>query len=108
LDETLDAAVVVPRRPLKTHLCLDGGYNSKKVRESLLRRKIHEHIRNRKEEIERKRRFRAKPRRWKVERAHSWMNRYRRLLVRWEKQAASYLAMVHLACASICFRRLRL
>lgn len=108
LDETLDAVVVIPQRRITTHLCLDGGYNSKKVRASLLRRHIVEDIRDRRREIEAKRRFRAKPRRWKVERTHSWMNRYRRLLIRWEKGADSFLAMIHLACASICFGRLRL
>lgn len=30
-------------------------------------------------------------RRWVVERSHSWMNRYRRLLVRWEKKVANYV-----------------
>lgn len=43
--------------------------------------------------------------RWVVERTHSWLNRYRRLLVRWEKLAANYLAMLELACALTCFRR---
>ncbi|MFO1534723.1 MAG: IS5/IS1182 family transposase, partial [Thermoplasmatota archaeon] len=39
------------------------------------------------------------------ERSHSWMNRFRRLLIRWEKQAGSYLGMLQLACAVICFQR---
>lgn len=43
-------------------------------------------------------------RRWVVERTHSWMNRFRRLLVRWEKKKANYLAMLHLCCAFITFR----
>ena len=43
-------------------------------------------------------------RRWVVERTHSWLNRFRRLLVRWEKEVANYLGMVHLACAWITFR----
>jgi putative transposase len=34
-----------------------------------------------------------------VERTHSWMNRFRRLLIRWEKKADNYLAFVHFACA---------
>jgi putative transposase len=37
--------------------------------------------------------------RWVVERAYSWLNRFRRLLIRWEKKPANYLAMLHLACA---------
>ena len=43
-------------------------------------------------------------RRWPVERTISWMNRFRRILVRWEKKAANYTAMVHLACAFIAFK----
>jgi putative transposase len=46
--------------------------------------------------------FRA--RRWVVERTHSWINRFRRLLIRWEKKIENYLAMLHLASAWITFR----
>jgi hypothetical protein len=43
--------------------------------------------------------FRA--RRWVVERTHSWLNRFRRVLVRWEKRADTYLAMLHFACSLV-------
>ena len=43
-------------------------------------------------------------RRWVVERTHSWLNRFRRLLIRWEKKQANYLGMLHLACAWMTFR----
>jgi len=46
------------------------------------------HIRSRGEEakaIKREAGFRA--RRWVVERTHSWLNRFRRILTRWEKRA---------------------
>ena len=46
--------------------------------------------------------FRA--RRWVVERTHSWLNRFRRILTRWEKRADTYLAMLHLACGLITWR----
>ncbi len=39
------------------------------------------------------------PRRWIVERVHSWRNRYRRILVRWEKLAITYEAMLQIVCA---------
>ncbi|MGI8475847.1 MAG: IS5/IS1182 family transposase, partial [Thermomicrobiales bacterium] len=42
---------------------------------------------------------------WVVERTHSWMNRSRRLLVRWEKKAENYLAFIHLACAQLIFAK---
>jgi transposase len=48
----------------------------------------------------------SRPRRWVVERTHSWLNRSRRLLVRWEKKAENYLAFIHLACAQLVFGKL--
>ncbi len=41
--------------------------------------------------------------RWIVERTHPWLNRFRRLLIRWEKKKQNYLAMLHLACAYIAY-----
>ena len=45
------------------------------------------------------------PRRWVVERLFSWLNRSRRLLIRWEKLSAPYEAFLKLACALICFHQ---
>jgi putative transposase len=47
-----------------------------------------------------------RPRRWVVERLHSWLNRSRRLLVRWEKLERTYRALLHLACALLCFQQI--
>jgi transposase len=47
-----------------------------------------------------------KARRWVVEVCHSWMNRFRKLLVRYEKKTVNYLAPVELACAIIIWRNL--
>jgi putative transposase len=44
------------------------------------------------------------PRRWVVERLFSWLNRWRRLLIRWEKLGQTYEAFLRLACALICFQ----
>jgi hypothetical protein len=46
----------------------------------------------------------GRPRRWVVERTNSRHNRYRALLIRWERKAQNYLALVHLACACIALR----
>ena len=43
-------------------------------------------------------------RRWVVERTHSWMNRFRGVLIRWEKKVENYLGLLHLACAWITYR----
>ncbi len=47
-----------------------------------------------------------RPRRWAVERTISWLDRCRRILVRWEKKAENYRAMAELACAGITLRAL--
>ena len=39
-----------------------------------------------------------------VERSHSWLNRFRRILVRWDKSPDNYIAFLHLACALTAFR----
>ena len=44
-------------------------------------------------------------RRWVVERTHSWMNRFRRLLIRWEKKEDNYIAILHFVCAWITYKR---
>ena len=74
-------------------LCLDKGYDYASTREIAARLRLTLHLRTRGEE--------AKARRWGVEHAHSWLNRFRRLLVRWEKKSSNYQAMLHLACATI-------
>ena len=62
------------------------------------------HVRPRGEEIVRKKKG-YRPRRWVVERTHSWLNRFRKLLVRFEKRADSHEALLEIACALIAFRR---
>lgn len=45
-----------------------------------------------------------RPKRWVVERTHSWLNRFRKLLVRYEKLAESYEGLLEIACAIIVFQ----
>ena len=49
-----------------------------------------------------------KARRWIVEVCHSWFNRFRKLLVRYEKLERSFLALNHLAAGIIAFRKVHL
>ena len=107
---TLDGIVVA--RPAPTddepqHLCLDAGYDDDSVRAAVAARGYLAHSRGRGEEAAAQRQPHpdGKARRWVVERTHSWLNRSRRLLVRWEKQVESYLAFVHLACAQLLFSK---
>ncbi|MEP6880297.1 MAG: transposase [Nitrosospira sp.] len=45
-------------------------------------------------------------RRWVVEVAHSWFNRFRKLLVRYERTDRSFIALNMLAAAVMCFRKI--
>jgi hypothetical protein len=42
-----------------------------------------------------------------VEVGHAWCNRFRRLLIRWDKQAVNYLAFIQLAACLIIYPKLR-
>jgi putative transposase len=94
-----------PTGQVQQHLCLDKGYDYDEVRELGKTFGYTLHIRPRGEEAqELKREVNYKARRWVVERTLSWMNRFRSLLIRWEKKVENYLALLHLACAFITYR----
>ena len=107
LEDTLDGIVVMRSEPDEEHpqnLCLDAGYSGSD--EKVLSRGYTPHIRPRgeeKKELERNPDFKA--RRWVVEVTHSFFNRFRKLLVRYEKKAANYLSLVQFACAVIVWRK---
>jgi putative transposase len=87
------------------HLCLDKGYDYVDVRELVDHWGYTAHIKSRgQEETERKQLPRYRARRWVVERTHSWFNRFRRLLIRWEKKVENYVAFLHIACAVMTYR----
>ena len=86
------------------NLCLDKGYDCERVRVLLEGTDYNDHISCRGEEVVARRRG-SRARRWVVEACHSWLNRFRKVLVRFEKLEASYLGLLQLACAIICFRR---
>jgi putative transposase len=87
------------------HLCLDAGYDYPAVHELVEHWGFTAHIRPRRADAETPPPIPGyRARRWVVERTHSWMNRFRRLLLRWEKKVENYLAMLHFACAWITFR----
>ncbi len=101
---------IAPPRPAPTPeapqgLCLDKGYDFQEVRDLLDEFGFTAHIRARGEETQAiKREAGYQARRWVVERTHSWMNRFRRILIRWEQQAANYLGLLHLVCACLTYR----
>ena len=94
-----------PTRKAPQHICMDKGYDYPQVRELLEDWGYTIHIPSREEDVKKRKRIPGyRARHWVVERTHSWLNRFRRLLIRWEKKAENYLAMLHLACAWITYR----
>lgn len=109
LPATLDGVVIKrpsPNRKRPQHLCGDAGYRGKPAWNAARSRGYRPHIKQRKEEAEAKRKQPGrKARRWVVERSHSWLNRFRKLLVSFEKTEPSYVALLSLAAALICWRQ---
>ncbi len=105
---TLDSVAVARPDPTLEQpqgMCLDKGYGFDEVRRTLEEFGFTAHIRSRGEEakaVKREAGFRA--RRWVVERTHGWLNRFRRILVRWDKSPENYIAFLHFACALIALR----
>ena len=92
-----------PRGRTKQNLCADAGYTGSG--EVMKAYRYIPHIRPRGEEkIAVRQGYKA--RRWIVEVAHSWFNRFRKLLVRFEKTHAAYEALLQLAASVIIYRKL--
>ncbi|HEY4300025.1 MAG TPA: IS5 family transposase [Candidatus Didemnitutus sp.] len=106
LPGTLDAIVVrrpKPTRRRRQHLCGDKAYSGRPADRQMRKRGYTPHVRRIGQDAKTKRHG-GRPRRWVVERSHSWFNRFRKILVRYEKKEANYLALTHCAAAIICFR----
>ena len=107
LRQTIDNINIERPAFLETivNLCLDKGYDYLECEELIVEKGMRPHIRHRGEEIEDKMQGK-KPRRWVIERDFSWFNRYRRLLIRWEKKSENYLAFIHIACSVMLLSKL--
>lgn len=94
-----------PRKYKPQTLCLDKGYDSPACRKELLKRGYRDGTKSRGTEKKEKRLNPMKrARRWVVERTHSWMTNWRKVLVRYEKKAGNYLAMLQIVAAICGFR----
>jgi putative transposase len=110
LEAVLTSLMVkYPSPPLRRHkhLCADIAYAGAKALAIIEREGYIAHVKGRSQEAA-ERRPNKKARRWIVEVAHSWFNRFRKLLVRYEKLDRSFLALNHLAAAIIVFRKIPL
>lgn len=108
VENVMDGIVIT--RPESTpeslqHLCADKAYDSAEARSAMVERGFVPHVRSRGEEKLEKMTDGRKARRWVVEVCFSWLNRFRKLLVRYEKTNESYFALICLACAIIAWRK---
>lgn len=85
-------------------LCVDGGYAAEKYQIAIREAGYLPHLRKGLDAVTVPDPAK-KPRRWIVEVSHSWFNRFRKLLVRYEKTTSSYQALCHLAAAIIALRK---
>lgn len=110
LADLLDA-VVMERPESEQHLVLDRGYDYADCRQTATQRGYIVHIPPKASAAvplpPPGDPARHPPRRWVVEVGHAWFNRFRRLLIRWEHQAANYLGFIQLAAVFIIYRKLR-
>jgi transposase len=111
VEATLESIPVERPEPTPAtpqHLCADKGYDFPSVRTLVETWGYTAHIPAKKAKgatpAKREKIPGYRARRWVVERTHSWMNRFRRLLIRWEKKVPNYKAFLHLACAWITCR----
>ena len=110
VEAVLSAIMVKRPSPSKRrskHLCADAGYRGKNAMRVILAHGYIPHVVGRKNEADQKKRDPGKKaRRWVVEACHGWFNRFRKLLVRYEKLEHTFLALNHLAAAIITLRKI--
>jgi transposase len=85
------------RRPAKLHA--DKAYDIPRCRRALTRRRIKVRIARKGKDSS----ARLGRHRWVVERTLAWLNRYRRLTVRYERRDDIHQAFLSLGCALICW-----
>lgn len=91
------------------HLCADAGYTGEPALRLIELHGYIPHVKGRhQEQQDLENSPNKKARRWVVEVAHSWFNRFRKLLVRYEKLEHSFIGLNHLAAAIIAFRKVPL
>ena len=96
--------------PRMQRMELDAGYDSQEVRVALFNHSYVPQIacNKRKSKITKKvnRYLPLTKERWKVERSHSWQNRFRRIFIRWEKKINNYSGLLHFSFAIIIMKKI--
>jgi transposase len=109
-EPTIDSIAITRPQPTEDApqgVCLDKAYDHDFIRDLLDEHDFTAHIRSRGEEA---RELRSdlghRARRWVVERIHSWINRYRALLIRWSKKPVNHEALLMFSFALITWQQI--
>jgi transposase len=112
LEPTLKNGRIGSRRAARRtpkRLIAERGYDSNAVRVLLAKRDgepiIPARSKNRVATHQDGRKLRRYKRRWIIERTNAWWQNFRRLVVRYERSAKNFTALVHLACARTTLKR---
>jgi len=106
LELVLEEIIIERPQDIEQHLCADKGYDGQDALKIIVSKGYTPHVRTRGEEIQEKKANPTwKARRWVVEVSHSWFNRFRKILVRYEKLTDTYMALLHMAAAIIAYRK---
>ncbi len=112
VEETITSIPVERPQPTPDapqNMCLDKGYDYDETRETVKEFAFTAHIPRKEADAQKMKKSAGyKARRWVVERTHSWMNRFRGILIRWNKKPENYIAMLHFALAIITYRSIGL
>jgi len=97
----IDEIIVDRSETIKQNICMDKGYDFPEIEYGVRERGYMDHISHNGEQL-RKKVYKAK--RWVVERTASCYNRFRKLLVRFEKKDENYQALIEFANCLITYR----
>ena len=106
LELVLDEIVIDRPEEVNQHLCADRGYDYPSSLTRIVSRKYNMPCVEILGEVmeEKKNNPIWKARRWGGEISHSWFNRFRKILVRYEELADTYLALLHMGCGHLAYR----
>ena len=105
LETVLNERIIDPKEEVEENLCADAGYTGEPAEQIIREHGFIPHVRSRGEEkVAMKEGY--KPRRWIVEVAHSWFNRFRKIHTRYEKTSIAYYGLLHLAAAMITMNKI--
>lgn len=89
---------------IEQHFCADKGYDYQDIRKIIHKENYDDHILSRGEEKIKVVVPGYRARRWVCERTHSWFNKYRAILVRWDKKKVNYLNALFIVAAIITWK----